>query len=394
MKKISLLLLIVFITISIQAQNKLLSSIDEYYNGALWVNGGGSNYEYDSNNNLIAETYYSWNTGNWEISDKATYTYNANNKITYALYQVWNPATNTFENFDRDTYAYTNGKITEIGYDRWVNSNWVNDDKSVISYNISNLPESAIFYNWDGSQWVNQSRATLTYSPTNKVISEVDEEWINSQWVNDYKTLYTYDSNNKIITTKSASWDEFNSIWVESDQTDYELDATGNRIRETNFYNFSGFKNEYTYDTSMLMSSFANPFEDKTGFDYLFEDYPFVNKVLLSNGFSYNSNTSSYENTSRTTYNYANSITLGTETLQLATAAITIFPNPTKDYLSIQNQSNTEIDKVTVTDMTGKIILQQNKKSNQVDVQNFAKGMYLLQVFSGDKKWQSKFLKE
>lgn len=71
-----------------------------------------------------------------------------------------------------------------------------------------------------------------------------------------------------------------------------------------------------------------------------------------------------------------------------------IYPNPTKDFLSIQNLSNSEIDKVLVMDISGKIILQQNQITNQVNVQNLAKGMYLLQVFSGDKKWQSKFLKE
>jgi alpha-tubulin suppressor-like RCC1 family protein len=71
-----------------------------------------------------------------------------------------------------------------------------------------------------------------------------------------------------------------------------------------------------------------------------------------------------------------------------------IFPNPTKDFLSIQNLSNTTIDKIVVMDMSGKTILEQTQKSTKVNVQNLAKGMYLLQVFSGDKKWQSKFLKE
>jgi alpha-tubulin suppressor-like RCC1 family protein len=71
-----------------------------------------------------------------------------------------------------------------------------------------------------------------------------------------------------------------------------------------------------------------------------------------------------------------------------------IFPNPTKHFLSIQNLSDAEIDKVLVIDISGKIIPQQSQSTTQVNVQNLAKGMYLLQVFSGDKKWQSKFLKE
>lgn len=379
-------------TITLQSQNKLLSSIDEYYDGSTWQKNSGFNYEYDNNNNLIAETYYSWDTGTWEINDKAIYTYNLNNKVTQVLYQVWNPETNKFEIFDRDTYTYTNGKITEIGYNRWENSNWVFDDRNLITYNSNNLPETALSYNWDGLQWVNESRTTLTYSSTNKVISEINEKFINSQWVNDYKTLYTYNSNNKIITTKSANWDEFNTIWVENDRTDYELDATGNRIIETKSGNY---KKEYTYDTTKFMSGFAHPFEDKTGFDFLFEDFPYVNKVLTSNGFSYNTNTSSYENTSRTTYNYTNFITLGTETVELlADKNITVYPNPASSILNVSIEDNATIDRLIITDISAKKIMEQTGSSTSINIENLAKGMYVLEVFVGENKETRKFIKQ
>lgn len=146
-------MLIAFTTITAHGQNKLLSSIQEYYDGSSWVNSQGYNYEYDSNNNLIAETDLEWNStsGFWESNDKTTYTYNASNKVTQEIFQNRNALTNQLENSYKDIYTYTNGKITEITGYNWNNSNWVNDYKSQITYNSNNLPEIGIDYSWDGT---------------------------------------------------------------------------------------------------------------------------------------------------------------------------------------------------------------------------------------------------
>ena len=397
MRKITLLMLIAFTTITAHGQNKLLSSIQEYYDGSSWVNSQGYNYEYDSNNNLIAETDLEWNStsGVWKTIYKTTYTYNASNKVTQIYQQNRNGLTNQLENSEKYIYTYTNGKITEIAGYNWNNSNWVNDYKTQITYNSNNLPEIGLDYSWDGTQWVLERRITITYNSINKIISRVDEGWANSKWVNDSKSLYTYNSNNKLITERGAKWDEFNNIWVEAGayRADYELDATGNRISRTESGSYD-YKEEYTYDGSALMSSFIHPFKDKTGVDYLFEDFPYVNKLLTTTGFSFNAITNSYTNNSRTTYNYNSAITLSTETLEIEDNSITFYPNPTQDLLFIKTASNTSIDKITVTDLTGKKVIEQKQNTAQVNVQNLAKGIYILEVFVGQNKQTRKFIKE
>lgn len=390
-------------TMTLQGQNKLLSSLDEQYYNGTWNNSSGTNYEYDSNNNLITETGIDWNTTNnaWEIKTKTSYTYNANNKVTEEIYKSsWDSPTNTLENSYKETYSYTGGRVTEAVYYEWASSNWLIDGKTVITYNTNNLPSGYLWYEWDGTQWVNEERVMLSYNANNKLISEVTEEWIGLQWVNSYKTLYTYNANNKMITYESAEWDKFNSIWVaNSYKTEYVWDATGNKTRETEYYEYEGnsyqYKDEYTYDTFNLISNFAHPFKDKTGLDYIFEDVPHINKVQGYNSYSYNQSTNSYDlSSSRTTYNYNSSIVLATEKFETASATITVFPNPTQDFLTIQTSLNTDIDKVIVTDLSGKIVLQQNSKGNNLNVQNLTKGMFLIQISSGDKQHKTKFLKE
>jgi hypothetical protein len=121
MRKITLLMLIAFMTITAHGQNKLLSSIQEYYDGSSWVNNQGYNYEYDSNNNLIVETGLSYVNSVWKSYELTTYTYNASNKVTQVNHQNWNGLTNQLENSYRTINTYTNGKITETVEYSWEN---------------------------------------------------------------------------------------------------------------------------------------------------------------------------------------------------------------------------------------------------------------------------------
>ena len=383
-------MLFVFMTITLQAQNKLLSSVTQYLDGnGVLQNGQGSNYEYDNNNNLISETSLSfWQTKSWQISSKDSYTYNASNKVLVNIYQNWNATTNKLENSDKTLNTYTNGNITESIIQNWntSNSSWTNSRKNTLTWNSKNMPESGLFYNWDGSQWAPATRLTITNNANNKITSLLFEKWDGANWVNSEKDLRTYNGNNQLITDREASWDDFSANWKVTNQTDYILDANGNVTSETYTNASDNTQNNirnYTYDTSSLMSSFANPFNDKDGTDYLSQN-PHVNKVLGYTNSKYGT----------TTYNYSNTIVLGTEKNEIAKATITVFPNPAKDFLTIQNTSNNKIDKVIVSDVSGKTILQQNQNTNQVDVQNLAKGMYILQAFSGKEKFTSKFIKE
>ena len=88
------------------------------------------------------------------------------------------------------------------------------------------------------------------------------------------------------------------------------------------------------------MSSFTHPFKDKTGIDYFFEGFPYVNKVLRENNFTYVNG--SFVNDFRATYNYANSITLSTENFEINYKKVKIFPNPSKEYIQVSGLTETE----------------------------------------------------
>ncbi len=68
------------------------------------------------------------------------------------------------------------------------------------------------------------------------------------------------------------------------------------------------------------------------------------------------------------------------------------FNNPAKDLLTIN--SNLDIDIVEIYNLVGNLILKTNINTNNIDVSNFSKGIYLLTVYSGLEKNTKKLIVE
>ncbi len=77
-----------------------------------------------------------------------------------------------------------------------------------------------------------------------------------------------------------------------------------------------------------------------------------------------------------------------------STQKFILFPNPTNQFLNIQNLDNEDIEKVTVSDLTGKILIEQSKNLSQMNVWHLQQGLYFIQIQSQGKTYTQKFIKE
>lgn len=78
---------------------------------------------------------------------------------------------------------------------------------------------------------------------------------------------------------------------------------------------------------------------------------------------------------------------------QLVKPEFTIFPNPTQNVLFIESPS--ELSKITISDITGKIIHEGNYKTHMISVNQLSKGTYFLTVYDNYNNYSSKaFSKE
>lgn len=76
------------------------------------------------------------------------------------------------------------------------------------------------------------------------------------------------------------------------------------------------------------------------------------------------------------------------------TSQFKTYPNPTRSILAIETSNNETIDKVIVVDLLGKVVLEETPTNNQITVERFASGTYILKVTSGENTFLTKFIKE
>jgi len=70
---------------------------------------------------------------------------------------------------------------------------------------------------------------------------------------------------------------------------------------------------------------------------------------------------------------------------------ISLFPNPATDFISFSNKQR--FDLVLIFDVHGKLILKQ-ENANEIIIQSLNPGLYFLQAYSGEDRFNSKFVKQ
>lgn len=77
----------------------------------------------------------------------------------------------------------------------------------------------------------------------------------------------------------------------------------------------------------------------------------------------------------------------------LITNTISVYPNPSNEILNIQLSDNNSVDRIVISDLSGKKILEQNGNQTFINIESLAQGMYLLEVVSAGNKMVNNFIK-
>lgn len=96
-------------------------------------------------------------------------------------------------------------------------------------------------------------------------------------------------------------------------------------------------------------------------------------KFAYANGFSVT-----------TYYNYVVGSNCALEVASIQDTVDFSFLNPVKEYVNINSES--KIDKVEIYNMVGTLVLETKEDTNKVDIKNLSQGIYLIAVYSDDKK--------
>lgn len=84
-------------------------------------------YFYDNQNNLTSGIRQIWNAVYWLNSQEYSYSYSSSGKLLLATIKNWED--DDWVNFYKETYSYTNNRLSEYIGMEWNGTSWQNSTK-------------------------------------------------------------------------------------------------------------------------------------------------------------------------------------------------------------------------------------------------------------------------
>ncbi|MEO6903213.1 MAG: T9SS type A sorting domain-containing protein [Bacteroidia bacterium] len=355
--------------IAYDANYNLTNKLQQTWNGTVWVNQAQYTYTYDANNSQTTEFNKKWNGTAWENNYQIISNYDANNNLTNYYYQEWK-GTN-WENTYQFTYGYdANNNWTSLLSQDWKDTAWISTEKDTYTYDGNNNQITSLFQFLKDTTWENSVKSEYMYDSANKLVSSLSYHWDGLTWINKSKVVYTYDANNIMINYLEQVWR--GGEWKNNSQTLF------NNSNKT----FSNYLVQI-----WTGSGWANQFQLATTED--------ANGLLTSKVVKNRNNAGSKITKGDSTHYYFHTVT-SIKNLAAQKETINVYPNPTKDILTIENTTSNKNSIISIYSIQGQLMIQQPimQSKTEINVNQLTKGIYILMLNNGEKTSVARFIKE
>ena len=310
-----------------------------------YVNNFIEVFIYDSNNNNIEIISKVWNGSNWENSNREINNYNSSNLVVERIYQFWD-------------------NLQQL---------WLNINKEEMAYNSSNLITLYISYNWDSNlnDWQPIYKYEMDYDANGNVIKDEQFSYDGISFVSNGKSLYSYDQNNNVLEYIYQTWDNLTNQYVNSYKSEYYY--TANLHDSTLFYYWYSVDNDWILNFKIINS-------------YNNQDDILLNEHLMFDGTNWNT-------FYKTQYFYSLfNLNINSNNKP---EAITIYPNPTSNFINISGNVDEKISNIRIFNEDGRLVKNINYPiiSKSIYVGDLKAGTYFISVSTPNKKYTSKFIK-
>ncbi len=300
---------------------------------------------YDENGNDTLTLGYDWDIdeNKWYLDYVLKSTFNEYGILVERIVKEFDYSADSLINSRKYIFNVEGDLIigyTKLLWDKETKS-WNNFEQWYYNYNDFNLNDSTIVKKFnDSGEWVNKEKTIYSYNSIGKYDSIYKYNW-DSIWVNKQKEIYTY-INDEYLT-------EYSKFYWDSDSLRWDIDS----------------KDVYTYDDNFNR---LKKIHSRRNYEGIFDKSSAI-------GYSW----SEFEVSGIEENDYSK---------------IDIFPNPVKDYLTIDCESVNEIKNVNIYSMQGKPVRSLNKiRDKGIDVQDLGKGLYIIEVNTINGKKYNKIIK-
>jgi hypothetical protein len=339
--------------------NQLMSEIISDSLPGQWVYNSRKDYQYTLQLLLSEEKSMTWLTSDsmWVDVSKTHYFYTLNNSLEQAVTMGFDTATG-WRNQKRSLYTYTaNGDVQEIEIQKWstVSSQWQAESEYLYSY----YPNGSLMMVGQNklinAQWKPYSRTDYFYFLSGKLNYSILAIYNNTSevWRNYSRLMYSYDTFNNLIETYSYSWDEPSSSWA------------------------SLFREDHTYDNSFSFQELIVP--------HYYELFLFTHLKTQKTAYSWSTLTNQWSLNPVSSYLYYYSPYMVSGIAEKSSAAVSVSPNPTSDYVAVKSGTYSGPVRFTLFDLQGRQVLSESFQTpSRVSVNHLPGGVYVYRCQFGN----------
>jgi hypothetical protein len=163
-----------------------------------WDTSVRTDFEYDSQNNLIADSTYSYMSGQW--ASKTEYTVDGN------------------------------GNTTQVDYFDW-NVGWVPTERELHTFNTDGNIIRSVSQTHDGLAYVNTALDSFGYNSGATIYHYYEgRTWHipSADWRNESREFRTINSSNRITQQSTKTWDTIGGNWEDNVTIDWDYSSFGN----------------------------------------------------------------------------------------------------------------------------------------------------------------------
>lgn len=412
----------------------------------LWINASRSKDKYDASGNFIETLEESWDrtTESWNKSSRYIQTVSTDGLTTTFGFQFWDNFMKTWINTYRatNTRNVTGDSIVTL-FDFYTNNSWQNSSKSLLILNKDGITQESLSESWQNNSWIKNYRQVFTYTDNylqalnngfvwdaskqgwvlrdiNKVSyhqpgmqekASVSQILINNQWQFVRRSKSTFNSMDMQASSVSELWDTDTNEWIKNLRFGYSYYKDGaSKTSVTEFYDTSanewnsGYRIRNTHHGCLINVTLKTEDADKP-FNSLITKI----KMLTDKG---NESVIDVGLIQKNKFMAANKkvpkllITLSKNKIlnkvsaeqvtQNASNEITLAPNPARHYFTLSlKQDIQKTATLKITDMTGKVVLQQalaGSNVQKINIEGITKGLYIVTVVSGKSTFNQKLI--
>lgn len=231
----------------------------ETWTGTAWSNASQLRYEFDAHGDLKTFMLESWVANAWvpTIGLRYTITRTAAGLRQEVVEEDLQPD-GTYAKASREAYTISNNRYTEVTYQDWDGSKWVNTlrERNFAWANWAKLlPASYEEQEWQDNAWQDVARYVYTYAP-NGSSTETLQLRENNAWVNDTRESFLFDDLGNDVGHRMEFWQ--GAAWEMDSETrivhyfganqrilrsvEQDLDLTTNTFLNSSRTNHSSFQ--------------------------------------------------------------------------------------------------------------------------------------------------------